>query len=58
MEKNEFINELKNFLKTISPEAQSRILDDMKRLNQSILCHKHYIFNPNKKIQYLGMEHQ
>lgn len=49
MEKNEFINELKNFLKTISPEAQSRILDDMKRLNQSILCHKHYIFNPNKK---------
>ena len=49
MEKNEFIDKLKMFLKTISSEAQSRILDDMKRLNKSILCNEHVIHNSSKK---------
>lgn len=49
MEKKVFVIKLKSFLKTINTEAQNRILDDMKRLNTSVLCQEHIIHNPNKK---------
>lgn len=49
MKKKVFVDKLKSFLKTLSPEAQDRILDDMKRLNNSILCEEHTIYNPSKK---------
>lgn len=40
IDRNEYINFLKDFLKDFSPSGRKRILDDLKKTNSLILCKK------------------
>ena len=49
MEKEEFVDKLFIALQRLSSGAQKRVLEDMRRLNSSILCKEHRVYDVNKE---------